>query len=65
MPRISSRLPQQTDVLSISNHKTPIAYNSVLALQTKVSQAGFDVIKTENVYKFDGERQFSAGQGQG
>ncbi len=38
----------------ISKDETPFAYSSVLALQTQVSQAGFDVIKTENLYKFDG-----------
>lgn len=49
----------------ISEGDTPLDYKSVLALQTQVNQAGFDVIKTENLCTFDGERQFSAGQGQG
>jgi len=49
----------------LSADEQPLDYSAILALQTKVSQAGFDVIKTENLVKFDGERQFSAGQGQG
>ncbi|MFT4771909.1 MAG: isocitrate dehydrogenase [Cryomorphaceae bacterium] len=49
----------------ISQDDAPLDYKSVLALQTQVNQAGFDVIKTENLCTFDGERQFSAGQGQG
>jgi len=49
----------------LSKDEKPLDYKAILALQTKVNQAGFDVIKTENLCKFDGERQFSAGQGQG
>ncbi len=49
----------------LSKDEEPLDYATILALQNKVSQGGFDVIKTENLYKFDGERQFSAGQGQG
>jgi hypothetical protein len=30
----------------------------------KISQGGLDVIKTENLYDFDGEAGYSKGQGQ-
>lgn len=31
---------------------------------SKIHQAGFDVIKTENLYEFGGKRGFSLGQGE-
>ncbi|WP_027000681.1 NADP-dependent isocitrate dehydrogenase [Eisenibacter elegans] len=43
------------------NGDTP--YKDILALQTKITEAGFDIIKTENLCRFDGEDAFSAGQG--
>ncbi|CAN5426659.1 NADP-dependent isocitrate dehydrogenase [soil metagenome] len=36
----------------------------VMSIYKKVADAGFDVIKTENLYTFDGVAAFSAGQGQ-
>jgi isocitrate dehydrogenase len=43
---------------------TPIQYAEVLALLNRMSAAGIDVIKTENLYLFDGVRGFSLGQGE-
>jgi len=43
---------------------TQIDYENVLSLLTKLNQVGFDVIKTENLYEFDGKRGFSLGQGE-
>lgn len=42
----------------------PINYEQVVALLSKLNEAGFDVIKTENLYEFDGKRGFSLGQGE-
>lgn len=42
----------------------PIAYAQALQLQQRVSEAGYDLIKTENLYTFDGERGYSLGQGE-
>lgn len=39
-------------------------YKNVIALLAKINEAGFDVIKTENLCTFDGEKRFSLGQGQ-
>lgn len=39
-------------------------YKNVLELCTLISEAGLDVIKTENLCRFDGEIAFSLGQGQ-
>jgi isocitrate dehydrogenase len=39
-------------------------FQQVLNLLSKVSTLGFDVIKTENLYLFDGEPGFTLGQGQ-
>ena len=36
----------------------------VLELLSALSHAGFDIIKTENLYEFDGKRGFSLGQGE-
>ncbi|MGB5499248.1 MAG: NADP-dependent isocitrate dehydrogenase [Maribacter sp.] len=41
-----------------------IEYEQVIALLSKLHQNAFDVIKTENLYEFDGKRGFSLGQGE-
>ena len=41
-----------------------LEYGNVLSLQKALSEAGYDVIKTENLYTFDGERGYSLGQGE-
>lgn len=43
---------------------TPVDYEQVVALLSKLYNEGFDVIKTENLYEFDGKRAFSLGQGE-
>ena len=41
-----------------------VDYEKVLALLSKLHNEGFEVIKTENLYEFDGKRGFSLGQGE-
>ncbi len=41
-----------------------VAFTSVLDLLAAVDRAGFEVIKTEHLYTFDGEAGYSLGQGQ-
>ncbi|GAA4844190.1 NADP-dependent isocitrate dehydrogenase [Algivirga pacifica] len=41
-----------------------INYEEVVSLLFKLHNLGFDVIKTENLYQFDGQRGFSLGQGE-
>ncbi|NHF60685.1 NADP-dependent isocitrate dehydrogenase [Flavobacteriaceae bacterium TP-CH-4] len=41
-----------------------VEYESVIALLSKLHHEEFDVIKTENLYQFDGQRGFSLGQGE-
>ncbi|WP_340076371.1 NADP-dependent isocitrate dehydrogenase [Leptobacterium sp. I13] len=41
-----------------------IDYEQIIALLSKLNHLGFDVIKTENLYEFDGKRGFSLGQGE-
>jgi isocitrate dehydrogenase len=36
----------------------------VLQLQLMLTARGFDIIKTENLYSFDGQRAYSLGQGE-
>lgn len=40
-----------------------LTYSSIIELQKKVTEAGFSIIKTENLMRFNGEDVFSAGQG--
>jgi isocitrate dehydrogenase len=42
----------------------PVTHHIIISLLQRAANAGFDVIKTENLYMFDGERGFSLGQGQ-
>ncbi|AXG67824.1 isocitrate dehydrogenase [NADP] [Kordia sp. SMS9] len=41
-----------------------VAFEQILALLSNINEAGFEVIKTENLYEFDGKRGFSLGQGE-
>lgn len=41
-----------------------ISHERLIYLMSKLNQEGFDVIKTENLYEFDGKRGFSLGQGE-
>ena len=41
-----------------------VDYEKVIALLSKLHSKGFDVIKTENLYEFNGNRGFSLGQGE-
>ncbi|HZU06052.1 MAG TPA: NADP-dependent isocitrate dehydrogenase [Chloroflexota bacterium] len=41
-----------------------VTHAQILALLQRVTAAGFDVIKTENLYHFDGEPGYSLGQGE-
>ncbi|MEO0901776.1 MAG: NADP-dependent isocitrate dehydrogenase [Bacteroidota bacterium] len=41
-----------------------IDFERVVALLSKLGNLGFDVIKTENLYEFEGKRGFSLGQGE-
>ena len=47
-----------------SSDQHPLDYGDVLALMENLAQNGFDIIKTENLYTFDGQPGFSLGQGQ-
>lgn len=40
-----------------------VAFEDFLALQQKIAEAGFHIIKTESLCTFDGKEGFSAGQG--
>lgn len=41
-----------------------VSNDDVVKLLSNVSEAGFDFIKTEHLYTFDGERAYSLGQGE-
>ncbi|NME69946.1 NADP-dependent isocitrate dehydrogenase [Flammeovirga aprica] len=42
----------------------PIEFEHILALQSVLNHLGYDIIKTENLYEFNGKRGFSLGQGE-
>jgi isocitrate dehydrogenase len=42
----------------------PVDYEHVIALLSKLHNENVEVIKTENLYEFDGRRGFSLGQGE-
>lgn len=42
----------------------PLEYERLLAATASLHRAGIEVVKTENLYLFDGERGFSLGQGE-
>jgi len=43
---------------------TPITHAQIVTLLQRVAEAGFDFIKTENLYNFDGKIGYSLGQGE-
>jgi len=43
---------------------SPIEYSSIIGLLSNLNNQGMEVIKTENLYEFDGKRGFSLGQGE-
>jgi len=42
----------------------PVTHAQTIALQQRITNAGFDVVKTEGLYTFDGQRGYSLGQGE-
>jgi isocitrate dehydrogenase len=42
---------------------TTIGHNQIISLLQRIAGAGFDFIKTENLYTFDGKQSFSTAQG--
>jgi isocitrate dehydrogenase len=42
---------------------TLVAHAQIVSLLKRVGEAGFDFIKTENLYNFDGQRGYSLDQG--
>ena len=52
------------DVKASKAHYLPIDKATIPALMQRMHDAGVDVVKTENLYLFDGERGFSLGQGE-
>src|SRR5450432_560780 len=48
-------MPPQSD--------TTIGHNQIISLLQRIAGAGFDFIKTENLYTFDGKQSFSTAQG--
>lgn len=48
----------------VSADDTPVSHAQILGLLGRFDAAGFDFIKTEHLYTFDGERGYSLGQGE-
>jgi isocitrate dehydrogenase len=41
-----------------------LQYPAVLGLLERIHNSGFEIIKTEHLYQFDGQRGYSLGQGE-
>ncbi|HTD19944.1 MAG TPA: hypothetical protein VK667_10495 [Ktedonobacteraceae bacterium] len=41
-----------------------INHAQIISLLQRIAEAGFDFIKTENLYNFDGKVAYSLGQGE-
>ncbi len=48
----------------VTESAAPVRFKDVLALLGSLDDAGLEVIKTEHLYSFDGERGYSLGQGE-
>lgn len=48
----------------LANGGGGVTHQQTIALQERIAAAGFDVVKTEGLYTFDGERGYSLGQGE-
>ncbi|MFQ3536373.1 MAG: NADP-dependent isocitrate dehydrogenase [Aggregatilineales bacterium] len=48
----------------LSPNKAPVTHDRIISLLGRVAAAGYDFIKTENLYTFDGEEGFTRGQGE-
>jgi isocitrate dehydrogenase len=46
-----------------ANENGGVSHDQIISLLKRVAEAGFDFIKTENLYNFDGERGYSLDQG--
>ena len=46
------------------NQGEPISHFQIIKLLQRIDEAGFDFIKIENLYNFNGKASFSAGQGE-
>ncbi len=49
------------EIESVNKAYAPIDYEQVIALLSKLSVQKVEVIKTENLYEFEGRRGFSLG----
>jgi isocitrate dehydrogenase len=48
----------------VSQAEGTISHRDIVQLLSLLTESGLDVIKTENLCTFDGERGFALGQGQ-
>jgi isocitrate dehydrogenase len=48
----------------VSSDGGAVSHPQIISLLKRVADAGFDFIKTENLYDFDGERGYSLDQGE-
>jgi isocitrate dehydrogenase len=48
----------------MANNDTTATKKGLIELLSQAESAGIDVVKTENLYAFDGKAAYSLGQGQ-
>ena len=57
-------ISQATEAAGEQTRYEPVEHAAVTELMNRLTEGGYEVIKTENLYLFDGERGFSLGQGE-
>ena len=55
---------KEMDLTKAGLEYKPIDFEHIIVLLSKLNQYNFNIIKTENLYQFDGQKGFSLGQGE-
>jgi isocitrate dehydrogenase len=63
-PALARVSPAQSGANQRAAHDAAISHGQIIDLLQRVVAAGFDFIKTENLYNFDGEAGYSLSQGE-
>ena len=58
---VKSHLTEHHDAMDVAK---PIHYNDIVSLLSRLTEAGLNFIKTENLYEMDGKPAYSLGQGE-
>jgi isocitrate dehydrogenase len=63
-PALARVSPAQSGANQRAAHEAAVSHGQIIDLLQRVAAAGFDFIKTDNLYNFDGEAGYSLSQGE-